>query len=386
MVNNTKQTDNKVRYTARPLISLVLLFVVFAYSVNASLLAYWSFDTNEAIVTSSDLLTNLTKNGATWEATCKYGGCYYFDGLNDYLDSGTSSVFDSKNFTEFSMCLWHKNVYANQTEQDLIGKDYSNFLIRQTTINKFWGNYNGTADATNYVTAINPDKWHFACSIFNGTTTLNYQDNVYQSQESHKSPILTDNTDLEIGRRSGSNTLWYNGHIDSVRIWNETLNLSDIHNLFYVNSRDCSPNYVYTNWQNISYEATFINRSRTEYDANNCYGSTNTTEYSILLYNHEEVGLLNTINTTIEGGFMIIALIGLWLGLWIFGYHAFLTFNSFLGGTMIIMTIPINVYFAYFFQETSKTGTGFIGWAFVVISILTFAMIPMIKRRRIPTR
>lgn len=60
----------------------------------------------------------------------------------------------------------------------------------------------------------------------------------------------------------------------------------------------------------------------------------------------------------------MLGFIFLWCFLWYFGYQAMQSKNDLLGGTMIILTLPIDIYFAYAWREVLMLGTGFIGIAF----------------------
>lgn len=76
----------------------------------------------------------------------------------------------------------------------------------------------------------------------------------------------------------------------------------------------------------------------------------------------------------------MIGFIILWLGLWIFGYHALQTKNELLGGTMIVLTVPLDFYFAYAFRESLMLGTGILGIAFEIMCAWTFGVFILIRR------
>lgn len=88
------------------------------------------------------------------------------------------------------------------------------------------------------------------------------------------------------------------------------------------------------------------------------------------------------VNQDIGGNIMLSAIIFLWLGLWAIGLLAFIYNNEFLGGTFMILTIPVDVYFAYVFQESRNLGTGFVGIAMTIMVPLTIAIIFFIRRKR----
>lgn len=91
---------------------------------------------------------------------------------------------------------------------------------------------------------------------------------------------------------------------------------------------------------------------------------------------------INNNTEKIYGVIEMLSLIILWLGLWIFGYYAIQTNNNLLGGTMIVLTLPIDIYFAYVFRETLHVGTGFIGVAFSFMTAWSLGVFLLIKRKR----
>lgn len=96
----------------------------------------------------------------------------------------------------------------------------------------------------------------------------------------------------------------------------------------------------------------------------------------IVQYGEEHSTLLNQI----YGGISMIGFIILWLGLWIFGYYAMQTGNDLLGGTMIVLTLPVDFYFSYLFQEVNMLATGFLGIAFSVMMAWTLGVFILIRR------
>lgn len=101
----------------------------------------------------------------------------------------------------------------------------------------------------------------------------------------------------------------------------------------------------------------------------------NTGEYIIKLCDNSTVQI-NVKGSEVE----MIGFIILWLGLWIFGYYAIQSKNDIVGITMIILTIPLDIYFSYKFREVLMLGTGWIGIAMTVMAMWTFAILLTIKR------
>lgn len=94
---------------------------------------------------------------------------------------------------------------------------------------------------------------------------------------------------------------------------------------------------------------------------------------------YEETENLNNEISSLGNMINILAFVTLWLGLWIFGYYAIRTQNSFLGSAMIVLTLPIDIYFSYVFRELLMLGTGFIGIGFSIFAIITLGALLLIR-------
>lgn len=89
---------------------------------------------------------------------------------------------------------------------------------------------------------------------------------------------------------------------------------------------------------------------------------------------------LIAVNNQIYEVLALIPFVLLWLGLWALGYYALQTNNTLLAGTMIILTLPLDFFFSYRFQETLMLGTGFLGIAFAVMTAWTIGIFILLKR------
>lgn len=96
---------------------------------------------------------------------------------------------------------------------------------------------------------------------------------------------------------------------------------------------------------------------------------------------NESLASINANVEDIEEGIELIAMVVLWLGLWIFGFAAIQMFNDFVGFVMIMSTIPIDIYFWYRFQESLMTGTGWIGVSMGLMIMWTLASVFFIKKK-----
>lgn len=186
----------------------------------------------------------------------------------------------------------------------------------------------------------------------------------------------------------------FNGTIDSIRVYDRVLSNTEISKIYESEfpSYSCSissngiqinssQNSIVTTARNIE-SLSSISYS---YSASCNDGFLSSTDSCIRTHDlNDFFNYANFINDDIENLSKVnelIAFVLLWIGLWVFGYYVFQTGNPLLGGTMIVLTIPIDLFFAYRFQETLMLATGFLGVAFTVMSAWTFGMIVFLKRK-----
>lgn len=355
----------------------VIMFSLLAYKANAIAIAHFDFDNSDD--PQEDKINNY--EGDVVDATFDENNGYFNGGFN-FTGDPDEIVIETLpyNNQSGSVCLWEYHTsldsdrYSFSHYQDgsriyiyRLGDDYKYQL--------------GDASCTiSQADSISLKTWTHRCITWNSTNFTGYVDNSLIGECGYTD--MKGFTTSYVGSRlSASGDDFHNGTIDEVWIFNHTLTEEEIHNLYYVNSITCSPDWSYTSWANVSFDENKINQTRTRYDENNCYGSTNSTEEKYLLYNWEEVQALNDMREVFDMGFILLATVVLWLGLWIFGYHAIQTYNTLLGGTMIVLTTPINIFFSYAFREALNQGTGFMGIAFTVMTAWTFGIFILIYRK-----
>lgn len=382
MVDVWTKTNNKENASAFKFFLLLGISVTIVILMSVNVLgddytAYWKFDGN-----SNDESGNYhgVVNGATL-TTGQYNQAYSFDGVNDYIENNT--LANQAVNSSFSVSFWIKPY----------NKKIGGIVSREDGSNRAWYfKYNddekiffGIRGAGAVVIPSNEkcdvNNWCFIVGTYSNPTFKLYING--ELDDSNTGDMIEVTAPFRVGRYYSSGN-YFNGSVDEVRYWTKELTSDEVLNLYNYNDQNdysCLGDIAYTSWVNISYQATFINQSRTRIYYDTCEETTNTTQYKILLYNWEEVQQISNLNEVIKTSILTFSFVFLWLGLWIFGYYAFQTANSLIGGTMIVLTVPINIYFAYFFREVLNTGTGFLGIAFTVLTAWTFGMIVLIRRK-----
>ncbi len=212
----------------------------------SNLVAYYNFDQISGTTTLPDLaggdnngtLTNMT--GSEWAASGAVvippGNTLDFNGANQYVDCGTGinpSVFTIESWVKLNTLS--DGVIASKINSDL-GYYYQNFELRTTAsgnINFMVPDGSSWLSVTSAATII-AGIWYHIAGTYDGTTAKIYINGVQDSNTlSNSTYASTDNADTNftIGTRSlGSSSLFFNGQIDEVRLWNIARTQTDIQN------------------------------------------------------------------------------------------------------------------------------------------------------------
>jgi len=212
--------------------------------------------------------------------TGKFNGAYTFDGINDNVSIGDTSLdFIGGNF---SISIWFKasdfdnndSLYGKQDQYFLHSIDSNNIRFEIKNLSGVWESVDD-----NYG-SITLDGWHNVVSIVNDSDLIIYTDGVYKNKITYGDIETTDNN-LIIGAYSNS-TGFFNGTIDEVRIYNRSLSDDEVTKFyqsefmkynnsdwrFYVNVTNVIPdNHTYYGWVN----DTIGNSNKTEVRSLNFY-------------------------------------------------------------------------------------------------------------------
>ena len=223
-----------------------------------SLVLMMNMDNLGILGESSALIKDLSKygndgivSGAVVNTFGKYGGAFTFDGINDYIDLGISSVLNN-NINDITISAWVKleadlchvdtnyNIFTNELLDDYgyilrIG-DYtapsgSCGIIFFRTSNA--GTIPTSSQAnTLSLTYPNDNAWHYVTAVKDGSNAFIYLDGVQVASNiggiisPANSPISSKISGLEQS---------FDGSIDEVRIWNRGLSSNEVKEQYYSN-------------------------------------------------------------------------------------------------------------------------------------------------------
>ena len=225
---------------------------------NDSLVLMMNFDNVSALGENDNLVVDISGNGNNGTVTgaivnttdCKYGNCYSFDGFNDHISA--SMNLSSTNIITLSFWLnW--NTFSN--DDDLAFEltiNYNNnaggFLVDPNSAanggGKFEIAHSHNGQATVHASTFSrpsTDVFHHYVIIFDKSTNPDnhtvYVDGTLQSIDTFLSIDSTDNfaddTLYFMSRAGGS--LFGDGILDEVRVWNRSLSTSEIQQHYFSN-------------------------------------------------------------------------------------------------------------------------------------------------------
>ncbi|MBU2612145.1 MAG: LamG domain-containing protein [Nanoarchaeota archaeon] len=209
------------------------------------------FDKNVAEITSGTIRDYSTygNNGTlgggtisyapTWNSSCQVGGCYEFDGVEDYVNIGDKS---SLSFTNniFTISFWVKReTLSNQVgvlKKSGSGWEYAiaEFSTPGSLVFNSWTS-GGTNVYSNTV-SYSDLTWVNFIWVANGATSIIYKNGVQASSSSKSIYNMSDtSSSFDIGEGGNSGGLKYmNGSIDEVQIFNRALSAEQIQVMYQV--------------------------------------------------------------------------------------------------------------------------------------------------------
>jgi hypothetical protein len=182
---------------------------------------------------NTQAILDLTGNN-TWTVnnlTYNTNGTFSFNGSSSWIESSTSSVFDSQNIT---MESWHKPTTLNQAgflfEKGQVNTQYSNFYASDGTfIFRTIGlsPQDFTFAASTYIRAY---QWnHVVCTVGGGTKTV-YINGVQRYQQTGVTGTMpTGQTNQYVGKYgSGGNNYPFSGDIAISKVYNRVLSAAEV--------------------------------------------------------------------------------------------------------------------------------------------------------------
>ena len=221
-------------------------------SVNTSgLVGYWRFEeggnSNFTIDYSgwnnTAYLNNMNQSGNNMNGsipsgwtTGRFGNALGFDGGNDYVNiSNSPSLNPTQAITVSLWIKWNNN--TNQYQHPIIkgtsnGPGGYDIFVTRDGGNPFAKlNVSGTSQQQNFNQPLSIGTWTYIAFTYDGSIIRTYFNGVPGGTLSVSGSISTTSDDLRIGN-GGSSSLYFNGTIDEVRIWNRSLTADEIKELY----------------------------------------------------------------------------------------------------------------------------------------------------------
>jgi len=164
-----------------------------------------------------------------------------FDG-SDYINCGNSTALQITG--ALTLSAWIKSPAGTGTNQGIIYKDdntnrcYKMQLAGLSGVPlgrlQFSTFDSGVVDHTDGTTSLTDDDWHHVVAVYTpSTSVVLYVDGVVQTTNTTLIPASIDNdpADFEIGRK-GDGTLYFDGEIFNVQVWNTNLDLPEVETVY----------------------------------------------------------------------------------------------------------------------------------------------------------
>ena len=196
-------------------------------------------DSNGCTATASQAITAST--AATTIASINNDNAMSFNGTDQYVNAGNDTSLQITG--ALTLSTWFKSSYSGSNNQRIISKDSNTSRCYMTQLDGsgnaqfyIWSSNSGKS-AVSTGTDYRDGNWHHIVGVFNpnaiNTQKLAiYIDGVNVGYGSTADTTIDNDTvDLEIGRKQ-DNTLFFNGSIDEVAIFNTALSSCDIKGIY----------------------------------------------------------------------------------------------------------------------------------------------------------
>ena len=196
------------------------------------LISYYPFD-NDASDSAGG--NDGSVSGATWTSDGKIGGAYSFDGVDDFINLGSTAIIN-KTIT-YTILAWIK------TTND--GTIYSEQGYGTNSVTLYFGSNTFQVGSigwkiTPWVGNVKDGNWHFLVAIFSTDNghKLYLDGNLDNENTNTDTPPFTSNPRIGAFHAGdlGTPVSFFNGIIDEVAIYNRALSASEIQQLY---QREC---------------------------------------------------------------------------------------------------------------------------------------------------
>ena len=227
-------------------------WAIWTESLNVDIISFYKLNETSGVVLDSVGNNNGTNNGTTRGVAGIINNSFDFNGTTDYVDLGTNDFVGSGNY---AISFWYK---TTNTGVMIIQEAYSAggiiFAINRNIITESsgWITYIGSGNSTEGV-AVNigadvyDGAWHHIVFVRDGDTSGKvYFDGVNVKNASVGTGSHVKAVDFILGANTNHNSLWFDGNLDEIGIWNRSLSASEVSDL-------------YNGGSGITYSTVFVN-------------------------------------------------------------------------------------------------------------------------------
>ena len=209
------------------------------------LVGWWRLENNSFVDSSGNGNDGSAVNGGD-VASSKYGNGFQGDGNGKYVTIDDSSSIDTiATNNEITVCSWvypYSNDNDHGAAQAVLGQWQSGgndksfaFLegLAGQGVYAFYVSGGGSAwEDAQADSALTLNTWAHLCGTSDGTTVKLYVDGVLQTDTGTMSGVYDADTNFTIGTYNIGSSLFYNGSIDEVLLFNRELSLSEIRAIY----------------------------------------------------------------------------------------------------------------------------------------------------------
>ncbi len=196
-------------------------------------------------------------DGPVWNSTGKYGGAFEFDGVDDYIEVNVDESLNITSNLTVSAWFYYSDGMCKGGQDILMAKDDvggpngrswtlhcddSNHIARPNSAAFEVHTSSGVDTIGGLNDSLKLNGWNYVTATFDS----DYIGKIYVNgnlggEESIGAPLNSVSTNITIGGRMDSSdpskSVFFNGTIDEVRIWNRVLSAEEVEQQYYSNLR-----------------------------------------------------------------------------------------------------------------------------------------------------
>jgi|GEM_PF-3832615 len=195
------------------------------------LIAYWSFNEGTGSIAYDNTAygDNGTISGATWNDG-GLNGSLTFDGVNDHISVSNSTNLEISNSISVEAWIYRDSQSRDEMVVSKRSGETGFALWFYWGINKALFNTGNTDfNAVCSTTDIQSGVWYHIVGTYDGTVRKIYVNGVLENSVTATGQLSSNTANLEIGKYNLSNTHYFDGAIDEVKIYDRALTAEEVY-------------------------------------------------------------------------------------------------------------------------------------------------------------